>query len=530
MGPLLALVVVAAAAPARAQTLPPQNLCVGQSIPKPPPTAADTEQANLENWARQRAEFGFRADIPYVKELVKKGVWEYDVGYIPVTPAENRYLKLRDELQLGPRAERYLRAHRDIDGGLSVEDNWPHEPYLLLHLKRDVAKHLAAIRRLARYPDNLRAERVKYSDRDLNKISDKLWKDEKALAAQGFHLTSTGHAADGYLHVELITKRTDYKAFFAKRYGDGIRIEVEATEVYGFECTALGSYRVAADGMSLDVSYSTGGGNEFARMEVTEFPDRVEVGVVEKVYNGPNTADLRGEVRPAALGAPLGDRPVIDAYNRRPLQQVGSRPGQPPCPAAPAEPTDLEQAIAKRAQYGMRADPGYVQARLNGRSLYTVAEARWIARLQRLDDEEFEDRVARLSPKTYAGMVVNAHYPAQPTITYRFKGGARSHLQAIRKLSAQPAAVRVADAGFTLVELQRAQGRIQAAIEQTQLLDGFYVANAYADDAAGVVRVEVVTLRTDGDAYFAGRFGPHVVTEVVGDRVECYLDARAPHP
>ena len=81
------LAFAAAATPARAQTLPPQHLCVGQSVPKPPPTAAEKEQADLENWAAQRAEFGFRADIPYVKELVKKGVWEYDVGYIPVTPA-----------------------------------------------------------------------------------------------------------------------------------------------------------------------------------------------------------------------------------------------------------------------------------------------------------------------------------------------------------------------------------------------------------------------------------------------------------
>src|SRR5689334_22991778 len=96
-------------APARAQELPAQNVCVGQSLPKPPPTEAEKEQANLRDWAAQRAEFGFRADLAYVKELVEKGVWEYDVGYIPVTPAENRYLKLRDELELGPRAERYLR-------------------------------------------------------------------------------------------------------------------------------------------------------------------------------------------------------------------------------------------------------------------------------------------------------------------------------------------------------------------------------------------------------------------------------------
>jgi hypothetical protein len=139
------LTFVVATASAHAQEPPPQNLCVGQSVPKPPPTEAEKEQANLESWAAARAELGYRADIPYVRKLVERGVWEYDVGDIPVTPAENRYLRLRDRLELGPRAERYLRAHRDIDGGLSVEDDWPREPYLLLHLKRDVAKHLAAI-------------------------------------------------------------------------------------------------------------------------------------------------------------------------------------------------------------------------------------------------------------------------------------------------------------------------------------------------------------------------------------------------
>jgi hypothetical protein len=239
------LAFVAAAPSAVAQELPPQNLCIGQSVPKPPPTEAEKERANLDEWARQRAEFGFRADIAYVKELVKRGVWEYDVGYIPVTPAENRYLKLRDRLELGRRAVRYLRAHRDIDGGVSVEDDWPREPYLLLHLKRDVAKHLAAIKKLARFPDNLRAERVKHSDRELEKLADRLWKDSKALEADGFHLTGTGHAADGYLHVDLITKRTDYKAYFAKRYGDALRIEIEATEPYSYECTGSGSYRVS---------------------------------------------------------------------------------------------------------------------------------------------------------------------------------------------------------------------------------------------------------------------------------------------
>jgi hypothetical protein len=91
-----------AAAPASAQ----QKLCTGQGKTAPP-TAAEKEQADLEYYAQRRAELGFRHDIAYIKELIARGVWEYDVGDIPGTPAENRYLRLRDKLNLGPRASRY---------------------------------------------------------------------------------------------------------------------------------------------------------------------------------------------------------------------------------------------------------------------------------------------------------------------------------------------------------------------------------------------------------------------------------------
>ena len=122
---LTVLLVLVAATPATAQ----EKVCHGQHAPKPPPTPAEKEQADLEHYAEQRAEFGFRHDLPYVKELIRRGVWEYDVGYIPVTPAENRYLKLRDKVDdLGSKGRRYLREHREDVGTLSVEDDWPREP------------------------------------------------------------------------------------------------------------------------------------------------------------------------------------------------------------------------------------------------------------------------------------------------------------------------------------------------------------------------------------------------------------------
>src|SRR3954454_7646307 len=203
---LAATVALTTAAPAAAQ-----NLCHGQLAPKPKPTPVQREQADLEDWAAQRAQFGFRHDIAYVRKLVKAGVWEYDVGYIPVTRAENRYLKLRDELTLGPRAERYLSAHRDVTGGVSVEDDWPHEPYLLVRFTKDVARHEAEVRRLARYPHNLRGKRVRYSDRALDRIAKRIERDSKRLDAAGFHLTgvSGGGGADDTVEIEMITKRTD---------------------------------------------------------------------------------------------------------------------------------------------------------------------------------------------------------------------------------------------------------------------------------------------------------------------------------
>ena len=58
-GFLIGLVRLAAAAPAVAQ----EKVCQRQNAPKPPPTPAEKEQAELEHYAEQRAEFGFRHDL-----------------------------------------------------------------------------------------------------------------------------------------------------------------------------------------------------------------------------------------------------------------------------------------------------------------------------------------------------------------------------------------------------------------------------------------------------------------------------------
>ena len=520
-GLLIGLVLLAAAAPAAAQ----EKVCQRQNVPKPPPTPAEKEQAELQHYAEQRAEFGFRHDLPYVKELIRRGVWEYDVGYIPVTPAENRYLRLRDRLELGTKGDRYLKEHREDFGTLSVEDDWPREPYLLVHFKRNVAQHLRALKRVARYPDNLRATRARFSARDLERLAKRIWRDEKKLRAIGFIVSGTGTGSNR-VHVGLITKRLDAVVYFRKHYGSGVKVEVEATEEYVFVCSKAGSYEIAADGMSLTVHWESGGSNKLERIEVTEFPDRVEVGVVEQTYTGANTADLRFEEAPAALSAPLGDRAVIDAGTGKRMRQSGPSPGEPPCPVQ-AEPTALEQAIRTRQERGLPADPAYVQRRLNSRSFFTRAELRWLNEVEMFDNDDKVEAYLRRHRADYSGYTVIATYPAKPTIVYRFVRNTATHEAAIKRRSRHPKQIRTETVTFSAADIARLEETIE---NDASAGDGFFdgygdagfsFAGSFFNDKTAKLVVHVRTPRTDAAAYFAARYGPLVSVEVVGDRFEC---------
>ena len=161
----------------------------------------------------QRAEFGFRADEAYVRELIRRGVWEYDVGYIPVTPEENEYLRLRDKLDLGAKARRYLKRRRDLSGGVSIRDDWPRETYILVHLTRDRAAHEANLKRLVRFPGNLLTDRCSTASGSSTSSRTASATTRRSSKTAGFYLQDWGGDGDtGTAHVGLITARTDAAA------------------------------------------------------------------------------------------------------------------------------------------------------------------------------------------------------------------------------------------------------------------------------------------------------------------------------
>jgi hypothetical protein len=292
------------------------------------PEPAPPRTSRIEQFMADRREFGFRSDKAYVRKLIKRGVWEYDVGYIPVTPRENRYLRLRDRLELGPRADRYLRRRPGLSGGVSVEDDWPREPYLLVRVTRNADRHERMLRRLARFPRNLRTKRVDRSYRSLRRLQGRI--DWDAHDADGFHVTTTGiRISRNQVVIGVITKRADAEQYFRARYGAGVTTEVLATELTSPSCTDLFGYRPAPDGMSIVVSYEAGGGAEFDHFELVEHPDRIEVAVVVQIYNGPITADSRRAEAMIPLAAPLGTRRVIETTSGKRLPVETREPVDP---------------------------------------------------------------------------------------------------------------------------------------------------------------------------------------------------------
>lgn len=306
---LATLVVLGAPSGTGAQAVP-GRMCV-----RLPP---EEKHRPMDRYVESRKAMGFRADEAYIRKLVRRGLWHYG-HWFPVTPREKEYLRVRDRLDIGDAARRYLRRHKDLDGGRTIQDDWPRGPYLVQQLTRDRVEHTAALKRLVLFPDNFRTRIVPLSYRQLERIG---------RAAQ-----HGGHDADGFdveatlvderrnlVRIFLITKRPDHREYFRERYGPRVRTRVIATEQTTHDCPALHGWRPGGTPNEIELWWDAGGGGVFAAAEVVELPDRVEVAIVAEVPAGLRTADSRPTPHTITLAAPLGDRPLISTTTGKRLR------------------------------------------------------------------------------------------------------------------------------------------------------------------------------------------------------------------
>ena len=103
---------------------------------------------------------------------------------------------------------------------------------------------------------------------------------------------------------------------------------------------------------------------------------------------------------------------MIDAFNGRRLLQVGPKPGEPACPPVPDELSPLADGVRRRAEFGMRADPAYVQSLLDRGHLFTKAELRWLNEVGTFDNDDKVETYLRRHAADYSGYTILATYPA----------------------------------------------------------------------------------------------------------------------
>jgi hypothetical protein len=504
---------LALAAPAAAASDEP--ICHGQLAPRTP----ELEKQFLIEWAmEQRAENGLRADETYVRELDRRGLPDSKWIVGPVTSAEERYLRLRYRLGLGPgrRGQRYLDHHRDLYGGGAIVDRFPRKPLLVVYLTRNRAVHAARLRQLVRYPKLLRTARAEYSQRTLQRIEHRInYRDNARLRRRGFDITSARVAPPDRVVVPLITPRTDYAEYFKRRYGPLVKVEVKGTELTELVCVQANWYEVVGDRELIVHWIPQDSYAQRERIEAAEFDDRVELGVVERQPTandtdgaGPDHFKLR-----VTLSRPLGTRAVIDAADRAPLRQFGAAPGAPPCP-----PDGLEEEIARRTLLGLPADPEHVKRLLVRGDLFTRAESRWLDRFDGLEYKPAIQEYVR-SQAEYGDAEVVGRFPHKPHLVVWFTGHLRRHQRHLGP------AVEVRRAPLTFLELLYLSQRIgEQADAAGNVLDGFGDTAFYFNDTwiyGGRVLIWLRTQRTDAASYFRERYGPATRVLVESRRWEC---------
>jgi hypothetical protein len=284
-----------------------QPVCHGQHRP---PT-------KVEQAMRFRRLFGLPSDRAHVRRVQRSDARRDDQGFA-FTKREWRYWRTRTRIELSDksRLERYLDRHPGLLAGVSIEDDWPAGPYLMVWLTRDQAVHDAELKR--RYPYRLRTALVQYPREDLEAIEDTISADRDALEAEGFDVRNVGIDTEtNRVVVHMVSPRPDHLEYFQARYGPEVHT-IAVPEPTRLDCQKLQRVRVSSTGRSVRLDWVYSRGDEFERVEVAERGDRVEIGIVLRVDAFFRFSDARPDSTRVVLSRPLGKRRLIDAATGRP--------------------------------------------------------------------------------------------------------------------------------------------------------------------------------------------------------------------
>jgi hypothetical protein len=241
-----------------------------------------------------------------------------------VSPAERRYLADRQVVQDHIyHVTEYVRKYaRDVDGGISIEDDFPAGAYVAVRLTRDLEKHAAV---LSKVPERVRVIGVRFTEREIQRQADRFTpRVFRSLRRRGIDVVSVGDdIARNGVDAEVISRRPDAAAavegFFAS--GPPVRATVIGKRPYRRVCVRAGRYRPDRTGKALRVTWSTYADYRRPRVKAYESKRAVRIEVRESAPNGPMTLLGAGRSAVVRLKAPLANRKVVDAESGRTLRR-----------------------------------------------------------------------------------------------------------------------------------------------------------------------------------------------------------------
>ena len=285
-----------------------------------------------------------------------------------------------------------------------------------MHVTGDPARMLARLKPIARFPRNLRVERVRYSERELDRVENRVERGLRPLRKAGFTVAMSEADLDANRVLVELATRTDRRrrvlrqALRARGPHAGHRARADEPR--------MRRRRPVRDRARRHEPDSSAGRPAAARRPSASRSPSTRTGSrsgSSSVYRS-GRARSRRAARPRSLRSARRSAlapSTTPAYGARMLQS-GPAPGRSALPGRARSSTPLEQAIAQRAEYGMNADPAYVQALLADDREYTEPERKWIKQLQRLDYESDVNEYLDHWRKDWGGTNLVADYPAKP--------------------------------------------------------------------------------------------------------------------
>lgn len=291
------------------------------------PVRLSTFEVDVRDAQQFRRGFGFRADHAYVVRLARnpsaRARADVDSQGIPLSKQERRYLNERARVEDETSALRgYLATVPGLSGGLSIEDDAPRHPFVLLRITRPLsaaeARHLSS--RARRY----RLRQVRYSERHLATVSAQI---SDVIDSPGSQLQMRTLGVDidhNAVELEYYSPTATDADALKRRFGSALiskRLPI-ATPV----CVALTSYQASADGRTLTLLWRSKPDLLIGDpvVEAHAHGSRVVVDVVDYLdarmdpatFDDARTAPREATVR---LPEPLGARRVVAARDGKTL-------------------------------------------------------------------------------------------------------------------------------------------------------------------------------------------------------------------